>query len=1163
MIKFDQLFVLLHDVRPLPWQRELATMLGDLPADGKAPDLDIPTGLGKTVGISTAWLWALAADVESNGITERRTPIRLVHVAPRRAIVDDAFRSNSQIAKKLLNATTGPLAEVAVLLRSLSNLPGHQGEPLAVANLQGGCPPDLDWRGRADVPTVILSTEEQAVSGLLFRSYISSSSTKPMVAGLLGVDAGWVMDESHLMEPSVHAIDWCLSRQAELAGGRIPDRHWIIRSSATRGSIGRRSVRLTAADRSNAVVSRRIGAEKTIIPRSALPRRAEPGRDREALVRTAFLNSSQELLDAGAEKLMVICHTVDRARDVHRGLRCAFKDELLRDNIDIELLHGQQRRAEREQIMDRVRRAMATGANRPPHPFVLVSTSVIEVGADLDADAMVCEQAPWPNLQQRLGRLGREGRPGTCILLGTPLAPSEPGDEETEEATPYSSAAAKTFAALKSACEGGTFSWKIGEKAPAGVEALPSPSPWPLVDETISWLALTGPLGRVTVDPAQIMAGVARRSIPEVGLVWRDHLESSSSIAEARSCLATYPVLPHEVVTAPISAVQKGLKGLSAKELSTIVLRRSDGELCPLVDSRLRVGDLVLLPPTVGRYTSWGLDWTSAERVPDVSDVLQRAGRKGPRVHFRLSDAQQAELDDLVEGGLELAIALSQVLRVLPDDLSWINWSEANVSLIAKEWVFVSSGWDQRLDEAASCGRRADVSLIDHQADVAELAQQLAQGLGVKGQDLDSLVTGAAHHDEGKRDQRIQHAYGQRGSSPLGKSVTSPGRYRREIAEQVMAGWRHEAVSDRLVSHSGDILASHLAGCTHGWSRPCYRILAVRDTDVTVSCPYCLPSGGIWTHNPTFSGDVHSQVGERPARFARLNHDYGPWGLAWMETLVRQSDWMASAAPRKDVPLPAHRPVRHATPGLLYRPRCADAPFPVGWSVAGLLAAYGTLFVYSETHPEATLRFDARMPILSGPLNTADLRSLVDSYRGEVRGRLAGVEHPLISEGFASVAEYETSEYERVQPLNDRLARLIVAQTTVSDTKVRLHRLALPISLCATPPVRRTLQTQLSGLDESRGDGSRVWGWDAEANYRSSADLPAEEWHWLSFVGALLVPCPYSSSPIALAIWDEARDINAVIASLANPGATSTPVPLRSYRRVRGRDGYVGWAIAA
>jgi CRISPR-associated endonuclease/helicase Cas3 len=44
---------------------------------------------------------------------------------------------------------------------------------------------------------------------------------------------------------------------------------------------------------------------------------------------------------------------------------------------------------------------------------------------------------------------------------------------------------------------------------------------------------------------------------------------------------------------------------------------------------------------------------------------------------------------------------------------------------------------------------------------------------------------------------------------------------------------------------------------------------------------------------------VASRIRARDAalRFARLQNEWGPWGLAWLESLLRAADAMASAEP--------------------------------------------------------------------------------------------------------------------------------------------------------------------------------------------------------------------------------------------------------------------------
>ncbi len=78
------------------------------------------------------------------------------------------------------------------------------------------------------------------------------------------------------------------------------------------------------------------------------------------------------------------------------------------------LVHGRMKAAEKDAVMD----AFAAGEIR-----VLVATTVIEVGVDVpEATVMVVEHAErfgLAQLHQLRGRVGRGGRPGTCLLLYT------------------------------------------------------------------------------------------------------------------------------------------------------------------------------------------------------------------------------------------------------------------------------------------------------------------------------------------------------------------------------------------------------------------------------------------------------------------------------------------------------------------------------------------------------------------------------------------------------------------------------------------------------------------------------------------------------------------------------------------------------------------------
>lgn len=77
-------------------------------------------------------------------------------------------------------------------------------------------------------------------------------------------------------------------------------------------------------------------------------------------------------------------------------------------NVPVVLYSGKMPKSDREgqiQLFDTLERA------------ILVSTSAVEVGVDFDADVLITEQCPGPDLLQRFGRIGRrEGVQGRVIL---------------------------------------------------------------------------------------------------------------------------------------------------------------------------------------------------------------------------------------------------------------------------------------------------------------------------------------------------------------------------------------------------------------------------------------------------------------------------------------------------------------------------------------------------------------------------------------------------------------------------------------------------------------------------------------------------------------------------------------------------------------------------
>jgi len=120
------------------------------------------------------------------------------------------------------------------------------------------------------------------------------------------------------------------------------------------------------------------------------------------------------------ELTLVVLNTVEAAREVFHHVR--------RDaSADCTLLHSRFRAVEREQLMNAV---IEHPGNR-----ILVSTQVVEAGVDLNASVLITEAAPWPSLVQRAGRCNRTGKVQNAELWWASPGKPEPYEHVDIEAS--------------------------------------------------------------------------------------------------------------------------------------------------------------------------------------------------------------------------------------------------------------------------------------------------------------------------------------------------------------------------------------------------------------------------------------------------------------------------------------------------------------------------------------------------------------------------------------------------------------------------------------------------------------------------------------------------------------------------------------------------------
>ena len=401
---FDRFFVELSDgKRPHSWQRELA----DSPTCGNRL-IRIPTGFGKTLGVLAAWIWNRAWRRNDDW------PRRLVWCLPMRVLVEQTE-----------NEVRSALQRLGILLGGES---AHDGT-VRVHLLMGGADAG-QWHLYPECDAVLIGTQDMLLSRALNRGYASPRARWPMEFGLLNQDALWVMDEVQLMDAGL-----ATSGQLQVFRGEDQDAGKSLRScftwwmSATlqRAWLEKSPDALVLASEL-ARSTHRIKSEDRVghlWDDVIKPLEVAPFATRRALAR----DISHRHRDHGYGKegpTLVVLNTVERAVDVWRALQ---RDKTLKGaGTDIRLAHSRFRPAERRtwrgEFLDR--EACDPGTNR-----IIVSTQVIEAGVDISASLLVTELAPWPSLVQRFGRCARWGGLGHVVV-------ADLGHDNDRKAAPYS-----------------------------------------------------------------------------------------------------------------------------------------------------------------------------------------------------------------------------------------------------------------------------------------------------------------------------------------------------------------------------------------------------------------------------------------------------------------------------------------------------------------------------------------------------------------------------------------------------------------------------------------------------------------------------------------------------------------------------------------------------
>ncbi|MBK9120448.1 MAG: type I-U CRISPR-associated helicase/endonuclease Cas3 [Phycisphaerales bacterium] len=875
---------------PFRWQCRLFDEL----AAGRIPlTVTLPTGLGKT-SIIPIWLIALAHSAD-NGL---RLPRRLVYIVNRRTVVDQATEDAARILSTLsvLDSDNGPLAQLRKALARLAG--GDLQVPLAVSTLRGELADNGEWKKNPARPVIIVGTIDMIGSKLLFSGYGDGRYGRAHHAGLIGQDTLIVHDEAHL-SPAFSRLLWKIEREQREANEPRPVR--VLELTATsrddaredreavrrlRGAEASADFTLIKEDDADAIVTQRRTASKTLTLQTY---DAGKGNLAQAIATKALTYRDSK------ERILIYVRLPEDAKAIADAIKNP-KTGLGKDGDGrVRLLTGTIRGFERDQLANsELFRAFRSDPARPPkleQALYLVSTSAGEIGADLDADHLVCDLSTLDSMAQRIGRMNRLGGGSRSAKISVVVAPI--GDKDPVR--PQLEMTGEALRELPAKNDGFDVSPEalsnLLNTDDAKLAFSPPPTILPATDilfDAWALTSITGELpGRPGVEP--YLHGVAEWEPPETHVAWRADIGELGRAGVAEDDLAemleVFPIRAAERLRDRRDRVQEQLARIAARQndVKVVLIRNGEprwvtlAELAPADKTdkaklnearRLLSYATVLLPTEVGGLKAGMLD----------------GNEEAPKQHQDLDVAEAALADQLAR----------QRLRVTDDEVKPLLGEQVNTTLVERCRLALAASdsanedispatIEYRVAKAESGEPGTRVRLADHSGTVVTTAKRIGAALGLEQPVYEALALAAHWHDSGKN-RPIWQRYARKGdsSAPLAKSD-------RYLHWKALNFYRHEFGSlldatfgdadgnpvSEVASHAERDLILHLIAAHHGWSRPHFEPMAFD------------------RERPT--KDNEAALVEAMQRFARLQRRFGRWGLAWLESLLRCADALASA----------------------------------------------------------------------------------------------------------------------------------------------------------------------------------------------------------------------------------------------------------------------------
>jgi CRISPR-associated endonuclease/helicase Cas3 len=863
-------------VEPYSWQICLAE-------DDKCLNrlIRIPTGFGKTLGLFGAWLWNRVAHARKDW------PRRLVWCLPMRVLVEQVE------------------FEIRRALQALDLLQqdGAPEKGVEVTSLMGGVDAG-EWHLYPERYTVLIGTQDMLLSRALNRGYASPRARWPMEFGLLNQDCLWVLDEVQLMDAG-------LSTSAQLQAFRGED------ESAKRSPRPCRSWWASATLQPDWFAkSPETSSWVKELPQARIAPNDRRGRLWEDVQKTFQLQPfssikntarlvSESHLQRGGMTLVVV-NTVERAQGLFQELT---GDRRLKESgTDIRLVHSRfrphERRRWREEFLNR--EACAEGADR-----VIVATQVVEAGVDISAETLITELAPWASLVQRLGRCARWGGTAQVVVIDTLDGLNE--KELARAARPYRSGELEASREALKRLESQGLSpleLELFEESPKNADLLPDLYPYEITHlllrhELEDLFDTTPDLSGADIDISRFIRSGDDR---DLHVFWEPiplGREPERDIRPPREALCAVPFLAARDWLCGKDTKQKKASRLK-KGMRAWVWDWLDGRWRKVERRDLYPGQTVLVDAACGGYdpsTGWSPDHNAA-----VAPVAAAAEISPGETADASQDGEALSVtpwQTIATHGRRLGSLARQFAEELTPALAPLfdlagRWHDAGKSHPAFQASIVGENRPDRSDLAkAPAGSWLPPSRLYPAEDGPRRAgfrHEIASVLAL----IEVLKRRAPDHPALLGPWR-EHL----GSAGMPTETADPSTEPSTPLESEVLELDAESfnlAAFLVCAHHGKVrLSWHACPADLEAQDQSPRIRGLRDGDLLPALKLAAADGSLHTLPPTQVDLVPAAAGLNPRtgpgwteRVLGLLERYGPFVLAWLESLMRAADQRAS-----------------------------------------------------------------------------------------------------------------------------------------------------------------------------------------------------------------------------------------------------------------------------